>query len=337
MDSENSAIVFDFKGNNGNKKIIITPVTSPRKLAPAPLAPQVQQNIRSSPRSSPRRISRLPVRTNDPIRFSIKDLRLPAEAIEEPLAPLIQTARVTPEMLMEELREEVKMKKRMQMRRLDDEISLLVPFDNLDIQQAVRPRMSLRNRCPIVVDAPDLVYEDPLEIARQTLQNTRANSGYKHCKLIYTTERRTSARRCSSPEPAFSKKTGITRHFLNDSEEGIESAKLTRLKFDKMLKFHEEEGEEIEIDYVIKEPVGIKPCIKKKTDNTCSVPPALTVPREIVQIKRVCYEGEEDFVFTKRRSTVNADLDDDDVSNNNSPTKKRRLGGNGAKRLKKND
>ena len=67
---------------------------------------------------------------------------------------------------------------------------------------------------------------------------------------------------------------------------------------------------------------------------------------EIVQIKRVCYEGEDDLVFTKRRIIGDSgdcvDTGDNghfvaEEDNVRSPTKKRRIGGHGAKRLKKNE
>ena len=187
----------------------------------------------------------------------------------------------------------------------------------------------MRNRQPVIVDAPDLIYEDPLEVARQTLANTRSNSGYKQCKLIYTTERRTMTR-SSSPEPAFSKKIGITRHFLNleedaEEEEEEEEKKVNNkkvLKFDRVLKLFESNETETEENFNFE----IKPkrsCLKLSKQQTISLssptdPSKPTAQTQIVQIKRIFYEGEEEM------RTIEI----------GSPTKKRRIG-NGAKRLNK--
>ena len=290
-------------------------------------------NFRNSPRrSTPNspKISRLPIRSGPNIRFSIKDLRLP---LDESVTNCGNAVRVTPEKLMEELRDEVKKKKKMEgpPRFIDEEISLSV--SNCILEQVTgetdglsltsRPRMSMRNRQAVIVDAPDLIYEDPLEVARQTLANTRANSGYKHSKLIYTTERRMMTR-SSSPEPAFSKKIGITRHFLNIEEEEEEEVANNKkiVKFDRVLKLFESNETETEENFNFE----IKPkrsCLKLSKQQTISLssptdPSKPTAQTQIVQIKRIFYEGEEEM------RTIEI----------GSPTKKRRIG-NGAKRLNK--
>lgn len=260
-----------------------------------PRTPQSPKILRSSPRCSPRcsprRISssKLPVKTLPTMtKFLLKDLRLPPDEsvmnLNEPT-----TNKVTPEKLMEELRVEVKNKrKKMRMSGdLDDEISLSIPFVPETEKETLRPRMSLRNRIPIIIDAPDLIYEDPLEIARQTFQNTRSNSGYRQVKLIYTTERREGRKRSLSPEPAFSKKRGITRHFLETTEESEE----TGLKFDRVLKLFEvEDDDELEIkaDKVLKLEPPTKSILKepKQTNNQNTICGGSV---KIVHVKRVCY------------------------------------------------
>ena len=315
----------------------------------------------SSPRSSPRKLpnspktsSRLPIRSlqNSIARFSIKDLRLPPDdSITNNNSSQNNTGtKVTPEKLMEELREEVKKKQQRRIKAIDEEISLSIPFTGLEVtDDSSRPRMSLRNRCPVMVDAPDLVYEDPLEVARQTLQNTRANTGYRHIKLIYTTERR-SVTRSRSPEPAFSRKKGIRRHLLklfeDDKDEGdrdsCQPIPEGKLRFERVLKlFEDEEGEGFaadEVDFAVN--LDAKPgksCLKlakqavqSEYESLSQITAATTAPKaRIVQIKRICYDGSED--------------EREDVASNksseppDSPSKKRRLSsGNGAaKRLKK--
>jgi hypothetical protein len=314
-------------------------------------------NFRNSPRrSTPNspKISRLPIRSGANTRFSIKELRLPPDESVTNCEGVGSGVRVTPEKLMEELRDEVKKQKRKMdgpPRIVDEEISLSVSncileemtseTDNLSL----RPRMSMRNR-PVTVDAPDLVYEDPLKVARQTLANTRANSGYKQCKLIYTTEKRRTVR-SSSPEPAFSKKTGITRHFLNVTVEEEEDMMIEdsyssflinplnsyasvgfrkSLKFDRVLKLFdsstEAELEVVDISEIDLEMKPKKPCLKplpSPSPSTKSQQLPVPVTTQIVQIKRICYEDDE----------IGAE-------EGGSPTKKRRIG-NGAKRQKKND
>lgn len=316
----------------------------------------ISNNFRNSPRrSTPNspKISRLPIRSGTNTRFSIKELRLPPDESVTNCGG-VGSVRVTPEKLMEELRDEVKKKKKLEgpPRVVDEEISLSVA--NCQVLEqvtsetcnlSIRPRMSMRNRQPVMVDAPDLVYDDPLEVARQTLANTRANSGYKQCKLIYTTERRRMGR-SSSPEPAFSKKTGITRHFLNittgdvtDGENEEEEVVLPvngdsntnsssfvgvglrkALKFDRVLKLFESTEAEAEIENELGFEIDLemkpkKPCLKPSKSNATD---CLPDPLQIVQIKRICYEDEIGEVVS------------------GSPTKKRRIG-NGAKRLKKNE
>lgn len=283
-----------------------------------PKSTQKRYNTRNSPRrSTPNspKISRLPVKS---ARFSVKELRLPPD---ESVINTGNAVRVTPEKLMEELRVEVK-KKLATAKAIDDEIYLSIPHTIEQVTEeteklSIRPRMSMRNRVPVIVDAPDLVYEDPLEVARQTLVNTRLNTGYKHCKLIYTTERRTVVR-ASSSEPAFSMKTGITRHFLNlDDEQEDADSNSGKLKFDRVLKLFETEVEDdhlcLSFDLEMKPP---KSCLKQKpeTNESEEFNPITT---QIVQIKRICYAGE----------VVDTEC-----------SKRRRIGGgNGAKRLKKID
>lgn len=320
----------------------------------------------SSPSGSPRRTpnsprisSRLPIRTSQNLftRFSMKDVRLP---LDDSITITNNRSsnnnnKVTPEKLMEELRAEVKKKQRRRQSELDEEISLSIPFTGMEMEELrisetglTRPRMSLRNRCPIIVDAPDLIYEDPLEVARQTLQNTRINTGYRHIKLIYTLERR-SALRVSSPEPAFSKKKGIRRHLLNhfeddEEEEGQQQKSEGKLKFDRILTLFEVEEEEEEEEensesaddsefsnFVLNlDAKPMKSCLKLtqnlSNDESSASTPAVQQKPQIVQVKRICYEGEdEDAILSK-----SADPPD-------SPTKKRRFnsGNCSAKRLKK--
>ena len=298
----------------------------------------MRTNRFNSPRNSPRRstpsspkISRLPIRNN--ARFSIKELRLPPDesVIQNPGGG---TVRVTPEKLMEELRTEVKLKKRNKSKAIDEEISLSIPYTDNEILEKVtsdterislevKPRMSMRNRTPVMVNAPDLVYEDPLEVARQTLANTRANTGYKQCKLIYTTEKRATAR-SSSPEPAFSNKTGITRHFLNLDEEIVETSDRL-LKFDRVLKLFADEPRDFTFDLEMKPKKSCLKPAKSKRDDT-KVPSQSST--QIIQIKRICYEGDE----RSEQNNIN-----NSGGGGGSPIKKRRLGSNGAKRLKRND
>lgn len=318
----------------------------------------------SSPSGSPRRTSnspkissRLPIRTSQNLftRFSMKDVRLP---LDDSISITNSQSnnnnnKVTPEKLMEELRAEVKKKQRRRQRELDEEISLSIPFIGMEMEElrigetgSTRPRMSLRNRCPIIVDAPDLIYEDPLEVARQTLQNTRNNTGYRHIKLIYTLERR-SAPRISSPEPAFSKKKGIRRHLLShfedDEEEKEQQKSEGKLKFDRILTLFEVEEEEEEEEnsesaedsefrhFVLNlDAKPMKSCLKPaphlNNDESSSSTPAVQQKPQIVQVKRICYEGEDEDVILSK----SADPPD-------SPTKKRRFnsGNCSAKRLKK--
>lgn len=310
-------------------------------------------NFRNSPRrSTPNspKISRLPIRSGANARFSIKDLRLP---LDESVTNFGNAVRVTPEKLMEELRDEVKKKKKNDKlegpaRVIDEEISLSV--SNCILEQVLtsetdglsltsRPRMSMRNRQAVMVDAPDLIYEDPLEVARQTLANTRANTGYKQSKLIYTTERRSRMTRSNSPEPAFSKKTGIGRHFLNfeegegaeteaEAEEEEEGIKRT-LKFDRLLKLFEsnetetetEKEDAVEFNFEMKPKRSCLKLSKQQPIPSNSHPQSTTQTQtQIVQIKRICYEGEEEMGANEICS----------------PTKRRRIE-NGAKRLNKID
>ena len=329
---------------------------TPRETLMVRNSPRRLNGRYSSPRGSPRRApnstkisSRLPIRSSQNLitRFSIKDLHLPPDDSITNSQSSINN-KVTPEKLMEELREEVKKKQR-KLKELDDEISLSIPFTGIEeliisegSNESMRPRMSLRNRCPVMVDAPDLVYEDPLDVARQTLQNTRANTGYRHIKLIYTTERRSMTRSSSSPEPAFSKKKGIRRHLLNlfeDEEEQLNSG--GKLKFDRVLKLFEVDRDSRDIEensgfeYAIKyDNKPLKPCLKQpfqvsSLNNNKSTASESENPKkpQIVQVKRICYDGDEEEESVPSKSM------DPPVS----PTKKRRIGsGNGiAKRLKK--
>lgn len=325
-------------------------------------SPRVMRTFKS-PKSSPK-ISRLPIRRT--FQPKVKALNLPLPDDDELLllhsSSSITGTKVTPEKLMEELKEEfdaVRRRKQnhsagkslqIQMKDVlknsaltefdfDEEISLSMPFTNLKLNsppvsgftgsnthththtashthintntnththtnsntnlfhsplsfkdqlnspelEDMRPiRLSLRNRTSITVEAPDLPVEDPLEIARQTIQNTKFNGGYKACKLIFTTERRDTTRP-ESPEPAFSKKTGLMKHFLtssssrststvcdSDSQDGKgngnfkgkkndSNLKRLKLKFNRVLKFFDDEvkdsaedrngdGDELEVE-----------------------------------------------------------------------------------------
>ena len=339
--------VSTFNENDENKLFLrssfkqLDGFESPRTLSEVPMvrnSPRRLSERLSSPRSSPRRTpnspkisSRLPIRSaqNAITRFSIKDLHLP------PDDSITNTQnnnliKVTPEKLMEELREEVKKNRQARkLKEVDDEISLSIPFTGLGelkLSDPIKPRMSLRNRCPVIVDAPDLVYEDPLEVARQTLQNTRANTGYRHIKLIYTTERRKRTR-SNSPEPAFSKKKGVKRHLLKMSEEAeIFEGKL--LKFDRVLKLFEDEedAEEVEDFNVNLDAKPSKSCLKPHSNlhGQAETADLSQNKAKIVQIKRICYDGDDE------EATSNKSIDPPD-----SPTKKRRLSNGNAKRLKK--
>lgn len=342
--------------SNCENKIFSSPVITlhgkPLKGMESPRTPQDTLKVRNGPRriggrfnspsgsprrtpSSPKISSRLPIRSSQNLitRFSMKDVRLPLDDSITNTQSNNNNNKVTPEKLMEELREEVKKKQRRLRRELDDEISLLIPFagmEELKINET-RPRMSMRNRCPIMVDAPDLVYDDPLEVARQTLQNTRTNTGYRNIKLIYTTERRNTIRSCS-PEPAFSKKKGIRRHLLNHFDDEEEHIPEGKLKFDRILKLFEVEEdsgsvEDSEFDFNVNlDAKPMKSCLKQTTRfNIVDEFTVISMKPQVIQVKRICYEG-EDADAISRKSTDPPD----------SPTKKRRLGsGNGsAKRLK---
>jgi len=147
----------------------------------SPRVLELKRSPRSSPRSSPRKskvppsppppVSRLPVAQT---RFTVKSLRLPP--LDE--SPAVDDSiRVTPEKLMEELRTRIIREKLLNIE--DDEISFKFRYklndDNRSDTSTIinsensRPRMSLRNRDSIVVDAPDLIYEDPLDVARLLL------------------------------------------------------------------------------------------------------------------------------------------------------------------------
>ena len=254
--------------------------------------------------------SRLPVKQ---CRFSVKELRLPPLPLENSKKFEIEASncKVTPEKLMEELR--IKVQERLKVENEAESEEVLYQYtedaDNKDNEydsqtpSIQKPRMSLRNRCPVIVNAPDLIYEDPLEVARQTLHNTRSNSGYRQVKLIYTVERRENCRP-GSPVPAFSKKKGISRHFIRsnnryksimkkenviESEDESESEKETvlnpnlnenekkrKLKFDRVLKFFESDDdvdeEEEGLDHIsslmssssLKEKGSLKSCLKNK-------------------------------------------------------------------------
>lgn len=300
----------------------------------------------SSPRkttpNSPKIISRLPIRSsqNSISRFSIKDLHLPSDdlIVHNPKNDINnEKTKVTPEKLMQELRLEVKKKQR-KLREIDEEISLSIPFtdgnaESFELSRRAKdnglskPRMSLRNRCPVIVDSPDLFYEDPLEVARETLQNTRLNSGYKQIKLIYTTERRGSSR-SRSPDPAFSKKKGIKRHLLNLFD-GDDSEDSSKLKFDRVLKLFEAEddvgsGEEFFFNVNL-DAKPKKSCLKPVKASSVNDKSYNASKAETVQIRKIYYDGEEE------EGILNKFAD-----RPGSPSKKRRLSsGNGqAKRLK---
>jgi hypothetical protein len=311
-----------------------------------------QRALRSSPRSSPRKfkvaspVSRLPVAQN---RFTVKSLRLPP--LEETETPATDPSiRVTPEKLLEELRSQFLLERlnsreftfkeydneRNELER-DNENDTYGTYDACDTcdintsyndnENSPLPRMSLRNRGSIVVDAPDLVYQDPLEVARQTLQNTRANSGYRKCKLIYTTERRIP--RPNSPEPAFSKKTGIARHFINLIDQINEEEKF-KLRFDRVLKLFDSPSQFEDFDQEVLDEL-----LHKHPEKSCLKPQPTTPTTiandsadktqsktQIVEIKRICYDGDED-------------LDDLDKNSIEISSRKRKL--KGAKRLKRID
>ena len=368
-----------------------TPLRKTRKLG--------EDRFRFSPRSSPRRTpnsprtSRLPVRSAT-TRLSVKPLRLPPDES-------IQSSgggggeRVTPEKLMEELRERVKEERergrgrgrgrlrgnerekgRVKLgmtRKIDDEISLNVPFDedelmtkdlmsfdgiidSLSLSSILSdpnntPRMSLRNRCPIIVDSPDLIYDDPLEIARKTLQNTRINSGYKHCKLIYTTEQRREIE--NEKEPAFSMKTGIERHFINfasDDESESSDAEgmnnnanyenklvVKKLRFDRVLQLFEYEEEPNST--VIME---MGDSSNRESSKSCLKPPKsleldLFLPRkptQVVQIKRMFHEDDYDPAGNRKRTFNEKENNKNGGYEEGGRKRSRKL--NGAKRLKKN-
>ena len=149
---------------------------SPRTPLEVPMvrnSPRRLSERLNSPRSSPRRTpnspkisSRLPIRSaqNAITRFSIKDLHLPPDdSITN--TQNNNSIKVTPEKLMEELREEVK---KPSGEKIKGSWWWNFTFDSfygtgeLKLSDPIKPRMSLRNRCPVIVDAPDLVYEDPL-------------------------------------------------------------------------------------------------------------------------------------------------------------------------------
>ena len=332
------------ENENNDMPRTLSNLNSPKRKQTGNRANNYRNNPRNSPhnspRNSPRKSSRLPIRSGPTISKFL--LRLPVDESVSTSLLKESSVKVTPEKLMQELRVEVKRNCKNTAIKVkiddeeDDEIILNVPYKLADDQRDIsKPRMSLRNRCPIILDAPDLIYEDPLEVARQTLRNTRANSGYRHIKLIYTTERRTERPRESSPEPAFSRKLGISRHFLNfddddDKDKVIKEKK--KLKFDRVLKLFDGLQDEVG-DVNKKSPESLvvipkcaqnqqqhklKSCLKQqKPGNPCVE--QLEIATNIVHIRRICYD--DDFISA---SPVNKS--------------KRKLGNNGAaKRLKKID
>lgn len=302
-----------------NSAPLRTPTNSPLKVHKRRLNSPSASPARKSPRK--RSISRLPIRRPTAVRPVVKELNLPPdESVFATSPPQPASTKVTPEKLMQELKEQVA-KKLLQRERktvqVDDEIS--IPFTEMVIVEAEKGaneegpgesplarklpvRVSTRIHSQVTVESPDLPVEDPLEIARQTLQNTRLNSGYRSCQLVFSNEF-VDKPRPDSPEHAFSQQIGLQRHILkippSSESEGTEedSSSLSRrkLRFNRVLHFLDsEESDEGEVSIAEndkqRENLPFKPCLKSSSavsrewENEPN-------KRNLVQVKRLIYPG----------------------------------------------
>lgn len=354
MDCENiGGQVGHFTGKESGPS---TPTNSPRK------AVGVSKRRNASPACSParkaRRLgSRLPVRHSNQPRPVVKAFNLPPdESICSP--PLPQTNKVTPEKLMQELKEEVAKKLSMTKKKVEVDEEISIPFHGMTIispeavkeqvgsnsdsplsvknaikteailqlqEPSIRPtRISSRIHSQIMVESPDLPAEDPLEIARQTLHNTKVNSGYKACQLVYLNEIITKTRP-DSPEHAYSKQTGLMRHILKAPPSSSEDEQVTketeivakrRIRFNRVLCFLDVPEEDM--DFTPSSEAPSKPCLKNSHESSRET--VLSENRPVIQVKKFLYAGEQ------RRL-------DSSTSGN-----RKLFGGGGAKRaLPKND
>jgi hypothetical protein len=304
----------DWLASSKPESLVQTPTNSPMKVNKRRLNSPAASPARKSPRirGSPRRqISRLPIRPVHHARSIVKELNLPPDESVFSSSPAPPGTKVTPERLMQELKEQVAkkilLKQARQMVDVDDEIS--IPFTEMVVlssppgkavdsppackavvieENVPRPmRISSRINTQIIVESPDLPFEDPLEIARQTLQNTRLNSGYRTCQLVFTNEFANKPRP-DSPEHAFSQQIGLQRHILKipDSEEDSGG----KLRFNRLLHFLDtaEDVEPIN-ETVLLNQVPSKSCLSQGTFQTDSL--GETSKRNVVQVKRFIYPG----------------------------------------------
>ncbi len=304
--------------SNSGPGVVQTPTNSPMKAGKRRANSSAFSPGRRSPRvrGSPRRqLSRLPIRLHRPV---VKELNLPPDESFSTSPPTQQASKVTPEKLMQELKEQVaKMKRLRKMVEVDDEIS--IPFTEMVLLNSPptlkssdespltrksflmedvaahlvtepRPvRVSSRIHSQVTVESPDLPQEDPLEIALQTLQNTRLNSGYRTCQLVFSNEY-IDKPRPGSPDHAFSQQVGLQRHILK-LPQNSEDEKGCKLRFNHLLHFLDSQEEE---DLIIDENallnrVPSKPCIVQKQLSQEMV--EKPNKRSVIQVKRLIYPG----------------------------------------------
>lgn len=150
---------------------------------------------------------------------------------------------------------------------------------------------------------------DPLEVARTTIHNTKTNTGYRTCQLIYTAERM-SRPRPTSPTLAFSRRTGASRqHLLNlpvvdvveegDGGAGAVNAEerahaqvhaKRRLRFNPRLSFSTEQDHFAMPDLEVSIP--LRSCLVRESQLWTGSPER--PPPRLVHVKRVIYAGETD-------------------------------------------
>lgn len=138
--------------------------------------------------------------------------------------------------------------------------------------QTMRRRMSLRNAANWAMGD-----EDPLEWARTTLHNTKANSGYRTCRLVYrrdTVERP----RPASPVHRFSDKDAPMHMDTcsDDLDNGADASTDTgkrRLRFNRQLQYWPELDASGQHDPELEVSVPLKPCLRR------GAPPGTDTPR----------------------------------------------------------
>jgi hypothetical protein len=177
-------------------------------------------------------------------------------------------------------------------------------------EEAFRRRMSLRHVTFPVSDDIAGAW-DPLEVARLTIVNTKRNSGYRQCRLVYRSEQ-LSVPRPTSPMHEFSGKQVADLRLSSDSSEAEALQQPPRLRprclrFNRKLHFSP--------DIIVDEPdlevtIPLRSCLKSVSSandaderGEMESLPVVRRSKEMIEVKRVVYADEVVDSFLDRKRT----------------------------------